>query len=599
MDGTAHITEDVEIAASPSRAPLLQRTNSRSSLSTPTKIVRRKRSFVRKVDSSEELPSPNGSIFEAFYISNTNSDDSSFPPDSEPTAPSKDKSSLSITEGSSVIAQSKHSTPSYAVDDIEFRYGRGTVLETITEQKSSSTMYSLFRPKSADNNCGGHSLGHLNSLFLSPKMRSRQSFSLDDLGMVNEYYHEACASIAARVQKAVPIPAIYAEPKVPLQAPLERPSTPPGVPSWTQSQNSSTRCGTRELSQISSNPNFFRRAFGREHSRTVLAIGNCSNEQGCRSASAPSERRAPTFRPPRSAYGQMEQHPFNNVSVSKIARPSRIIKPKTPTTNEPATSRLVDNKTQKTMQKVRLTPSAAAGRVSTDLNLQSTAMTSNSRILQPLGQFQPLAPMLPIPRHNLATRAERLCPHNKHGEVAPLVMLCPQTPLPTHGGASYIAHPSGADPQLNSISSPLDPDPSLSMATFRNDAFILSPESPSRMGPYQPSSFNSPTMMAMDIDGLGTSRSRSISSTTNLMAGAILPGRATSVDLLSQSPGSEFSPFRTERISRRSDGIEHYCWRCKVTKLAGRIDHLAMKSASCFCFICCGYDCDDSSEDLG
>ena len=51
-------------APPPARGPLLSRTNSLSSR-VLVKQVRRKTSFVRIIDSSEEIPSPHASIYDA------------------------------------------------------------------------------------------------------------------------------------------------------------------------------------------------------------------------------------------------------------------------------------------------------------------------------------------------------------------------------------------------------------------------------------------------------------------------------------------------------------------------------------------------------
>ena len=76
-----------------------------------------------------------------------------------------------------------------------FRYGHGTVLDTISEQKSVATLRTLYRPKSADDVKSIRFMGHRDSLLVTATPRRKWSHSLDDLHLVE--YHELCHEIYA------------------------------------------------------------------------------------------------------------------------------------------------------------------------------------------------------------------------------------------------------------------------------------------------------------------------------------------------------------------------------------------------------------------
>jgi hypothetical protein len=83
------------------------------------------------------------------------------------------------------------------IQDAEFRYGRGTILDTITEKNSNGTMRSVVRPRSADNIHIIPVLGHRDSLLVAKSLRRRLSFSLDDVHLIKQSYHELCHEIYA------------------------------------------------------------------------------------------------------------------------------------------------------------------------------------------------------------------------------------------------------------------------------------------------------------------------------------------------------------------------------------------------------------------
>ena len=83
------------------------------------------------------------------------------------------------------------------VRDEEFRYGRGTVLDTIAEKHSNGTIRSLARPRSADNVCNIPFLAHRDSFIVTKSPRRKHSFSVDDVQLINRSYHEMCHEIYA------------------------------------------------------------------------------------------------------------------------------------------------------------------------------------------------------------------------------------------------------------------------------------------------------------------------------------------------------------------------------------------------------------------
>jgi hypothetical protein len=114
------------------RAPLRPRIA--SPLPVPSKQVRRKSSFIFHTDSSDDLPNSHDSIFEALYFSAANSDESGnrvelvdLPPKTQGKGGEVNNENNRGTSTSAIT---------YAIDDVEFLYGHGTVLQTITEQKS-------------------------------------------------------------------------------------------------------------------------------------------------------------------------------------------------------------------------------------------------------------------------------------------------------------------------------------------------------------------------------------------------------------------------------------------------------------------------------
>jgi hypothetical protein len=197
---------------------------------------------------------------------------------------------------------------SYAVDDIQFLYGQGTILDTISEKKSNGTLTTLARTVSLNDLTKMGHLGHRDSLPLVKHPRRKVSFSMTDVANINTSYHSALAAIEKKISTPPPMHhLIYAEPKIPITPPLQRPATPPGMPSWTEHQRQPRRIPTRSQS---SSPFRVSNFLDFIHSRR-----STTPEVGV----VPDYRAMARYRPPRSAYGLMSQHPFVRASVAKAS----------------------------------------------------------------------------------------------------------------------------------------------------------------------------------------------------------------------------------------------------------------------------------------
>jgi len=251
------------------------------------------------------MPSLHGSIYEAYHVSNTNSEETANDSNLESwlTATVHGLSRAPPKVGHTiqdVIPIEAHPgvenklpllppSETFAVDDINFRYGKGTMLSTITEKKSTGTMVTIDLKASS---------------LPSKNPRRKKSFSTGDVPPIGVSYQEVLAMIENQTK---PIKEIYAEPKSPLTGPPIRASTPPGVPSWDQHQ----RSGTHNIRAQASRPNLLQRLFAGPPSIQLVSSRNAT-ESTPRTDPAMSR-----FRPPRSAYGPMSQHPFHRAPVEK------------------------------------------------------------------------------------------------------------------------------------------------------------------------------------------------------------------------------------------------------------------------------------------
>lgn len=173
-------------------ARYLSRSSSSRSLAIDPSQVRRKSSFIRQIDSSEECPSPHDSIYEAYFI--TASDESSM----------RLEQSMEMVDIAKLEQRTSNIENERMMQDAEFLYGRGTILDTISEKHSNGTIRSVARPRSADNIHDIPFLGHRNSILVAKSPRRQQSFSMDDMKLIKQSYHEVCTEIYAS-PKASPL----------------------------------------------------------------------------------------------------------------------------------------------------------------------------------------------------------------------------------------------------------------------------------------------------------------------------------------------------------------------------------------------------------
>lgn len=270
------------IAPKPTRSPLNTQTNAQTNAislisNKDGKKVRRKSSFVRRLDSSESVPSSHDSIFIAEYLSPYNSEESGY------KLETWDKSDQQIPLSPSLELPTLPSPPSendengnqrLSIGITPILYGHGTPLTTIIEQKSSnptlrestsstSAIRPLARPRSASDlttsttsfhsrpthvgaALGGSPLRNL-QFSTSGIIRRLESLSADasvesiKLSWPAGYDPQRASwrgksSLDSESAPTSPINEIYAQPLRPMQPPVERPGTPDGMPSWTAAQ---------------------------------------------------------------------------------------------------------------------------------------------------------------------------------------------------------------------------------------------------------------------------------------------------------------------------------------------------------------------------
>lgn len=577
---TSGILPEEGIISSPTRNPLQIKTTSPSPAST-LKQVRRKDSFLRHADSSDDYPSPHESIFEAFYFSATNSDESNSrielitlyphgPPNDENRGP-------------------RPQTPPAPtpMDDIQFRYGHGTVLETIAEQKSSGTR-TVSRTKSLDSMPSFPFLNHRDSFMLARSPRRKQSFSLDDLALINRYYHEACATIEKDTCKPIPLEVteIYAQPKKPLHPPPERPSTPPGMPSWTAAQNIPPR---GRISYAPTTQNRFQRFFGISPSGIAVSSrvpqppgpGNARD----RAVSAPTRGRTPPrFRPPRSVYGPLDQHPFTRAPVAQILPRSSEATPAqteisflTQSVSEPSVAEMRRQKSRRrrlTGQKVRFTPSATQ-RDSEALALQSAIEATTATAVHPLSVMQampqPQNSPFPEPCHHRGNRLKKTRSQSAENNYQNTALGIEYTTLPPESPTRQeLIHPMGPRQYLSPIISRTtigSSSPTIGESLVFGDAVPTTPEADSRVS--------------------------SVNSTAPLMSGALRSMVST--------PDLARLPQAVAKTKQETKA--HWCWRCKLENGCQMVDRWWMNSMSFVCFVCCGFDVNEDGSvtysDLG
>jgi len=517
-----------------SRQPLLPRTLSPNPLQV--KRIRRKTSFVLRSDSTEDLASPHDSIFDAIYHSGGSGDENY-----NGIALSPLPASNPLPEGRTNDENARDGCSNSATNsatDVEFRYGHGTVLDTITEQTSCATIGSLVRSKSVDRMPKFAFLGHRDSFVLAKSPRRKQSLSMDDIYLIKRSYHDACANIEEAAITALSINKVYAEPKAPLHDPPERPSTPPGMPSWTEAQNRHPQPRRPAPQQ-----NRLQRFLGLPASGITLS-SRVPRPSGMRSVSAPLVRRAPRFRPPRGAYGPIDQHPFNSAPVADV--PMRSARRK----------RRID-------QRVRFTPSATAR--DSEMNALRNAVESTSNVA-----LHPTSPMEADQNVPLPPTSKR-CPHRKGRKE----FLQPLNHNLNHENTVPPSNEHLPSPPLAPSTSPNVPTPT-SSPSRPNSA--LSSQLPS---------------LSLDVGVLGESNNRpvSVSSTAHL-----LTEETSSPQIEGQAAPTQTSRCRTKRFFPTKilgAKVDDFCWKCQFGKACEKIDQCWAKSASCICFVCCGFDIDE------
>jgi hypothetical protein len=346
------------------RTPLEPQTNSSSPASSlqQEKRVRHKLSFIRRLDSSESLPSSHESIFIAEYLSPVNSEDSGYKGEPwqilnldslthSPAIPNSTGDENGIENG--------HEPQLFLpIGNTPILYGHGTPLATIIEQKSSfgtirtskattptrslerrhsssditpPNLSTTPRPQSLDRQNSASSISSIYLGLLSADDVDLRTHSHSDLSILSR--NRSSRYLSSVAEHPIRISEIYAEPKLPVLPPLERPSTPPGMPSWTAAQ--------QHRPVPSTGPRGWSLRFTSHRVQRFLRLSQDSDSRGESSAEPTSayssgygirgpwddapQRRAistpiltgqitPRFRPTRSGHGignALELHPFS------------------------------------------------------------------------------------------------------------------------------------------------------------------------------------------------------------------------------------------------------------------------------------------------
>ncbi|KAI9046746.1 hypothetical protein LZ554_009484 [Drepanopeziza brunnea f. sp. 'monogermtubi'] len=536
-------TDNKSTTSSLSRTPLWPRSV------TPTSPInnslRRKGSFLRH-DSSEEIPSSHDSIFEAYCLSGS---EGSFHKAELIDIPGRIPRLILRND-----ENSRATSPSSVADTISFRYGNGTVLDTITEQKSVATLRSKnTKTKSADASPNVPFLTHRDSFIISKTPRRMVSFSLDDIELIKQSYHDACTKIEKEAFQPLLLEHIYAEPKTPIHAPPDRLPTPEGMPSWTEAQKRPIppRRRPQPVKQ-----NIFRKFLGMPGFPKKT-----SSQERDRTVSAPVRgRTAPRFRPPKSVYGPIDQHPFFSAPLARIDEPQPV---SASGTHDPTSAIKPKSKRLRKEHKVRFATSATAQ--DSEFNILQAAVESTADVApHPSQPFQSTITELsnkePCTHRKTSggsTRLRKPVPGHLLGAEYTLVPLPPSPELP-RGVQPYLRpYPIGSPIDLTPICRVL-PEPTTNSQLTQNELDSL---------------------CVLDSH---LARSFSISSTSHLMSGAL--DAPSSPPLMIPLPTSHESPELKKE--------QAWCWRCSLQSALGKLDQWWLKSAGCMCFVCCGFDTD-------
>lgn len=511
------------------------------------KNVKRKNSLVFNSNSSDDYPSSHASIYEAVRISANSSEDNG-PKIELITVPPRRGDSTSRSQENDENFRDRRAEFKIQSDNSGFSYGRGTALETITEQKSFATMRTMTRSRSVEDLSSSSFLRYQDSFSLSNSLRRKKSLSMDDLELINRSYHEACAMIERKTTVLSPTDQIYAQPNNPVKAPLQRPGTPPEILSWTSAQSLATP--NQENRERMMTQNWLQRQFGLP---SDIQTRNSRSAHGSKSRvpininSAQGDV-APRFKPPRSTYFPLNQHPFFHVSTpNTICNPE--ISNTTPILNDSGTHvRNSGPGNPKKLQRVRFNPPTAmreSGTASPDVSnmvVGSTVTSFNSSSCKK----KPTIPKRGF-RSGKNRQVEIQCPHIKSRW---------ENPKTLKSGENI----SGSNRNHN-----------LSSLSNRRSFFNLHPVR------------NTPTSQtSISMDSVNRSsnpswaRASSFSSTIPLVTGPPITSDTDNSGTLPLEVGNKI------------------CWKCKVEHFFDRVGRLWMRAMRCLCFVCCVFEIDEN-----
>ncbi|KAM3085402.1 hypothetical protein ACMFMG_002480 [Clarireedia jacksonii] len=551
-------------------------------------------SFLRQGDSSEESPlSSSSSIFEAFLFSGSSSEESAHKMETWPRIKqSMFHSTRPNNENERQPSSSLRLETTPIITETEFLYGHGTVLDTITEQKSYGTIRSVARTKSAEELLTVPLLGHRDSFTLGKNISCRKhSFSLDGIWSIKDSYHDACSMIERVARRSLSIHEIYAKPKEPIIAPPERPATPPGCPSWTEAQQPGPR------PHIVPNHTRLQRLLRMPSSGLKLSTRAPSTGFSFtrRSVSAPAEtpRLPPRFRVPKSVYSAIENHPFNRVVVQKPdseppVDPPRLI-PAPVSSSRAQTSRIPistptiaeeANRRGKGKGKlVRFTPSATA-RDSEMINLRNAMEATSSTAFHPLDDIMVCESQPPKECPHRKDQRNKLKTLNAEFTVPPSNQYLPLASIASVVSFShYDLNGQGLTPSVSMQMSPIERIPTI---TSKAPSIAVSLTETAAED------------YSIDIGIIDSFPNTPSTHTSNpyLMSGALLPPSlpqsAIEVPIMTGAQLMDIPPHaeNTKPVLNES-GI---CWKCKYEGLKTKVGSWVGRSGEWLCFVCCGGD---------
>lgn len=550
-----------------SRPALLTETNAPypTAAILQTQQIRRKSSFIHRIDSSEDQPSSHESIFEAEYVSNVNSEDSGQRLDSRPTTTANPLGGIAF---SSMIAHNDENArerPIYlSVVETPILYGHGTPLATIIEQKSATTMRTttpaLSRPRFTPDfsSCLAPAtprLAYCDSMELlststmsSP--RRRNSFSADDLELIKRSYHDACTTIARNARRAFPVDEIYAQPRRPVVPPPNRPGTPPGMPSWTAAQIAPRNTARNQVQAtvVNGTTNRLQRFFRIQPrslelaSRVPVTAANIHSSRGprdeiTRTVSRPlpgstEVLRYRPFRPPRSGYGTGPlDHPFLRAGLAN--RKSN---------DAPTTSGLSPQAVGSSARAVR--SNAVAGKRGRKQVQRARSLTSRRA---------PNDSSAYVREGNASVPPEQC--HHRRGRIATMRNLSSSIQVPESDPsiARYTALPNNIPREV---------------AQFSNEPPLVAEQS---------------NLNAIDFPTCPL-----ISSTIEQSPSPNAVPTSSTPRLPVNQPTIQ-APIETRPLNQQ-------CWRCRVSFLFDKIDDIWDNTTHWCCWYCCGVDMDDNDD---